>query len=147
MEVILTQNVEGVGKQGEKLKVKDGYARNFLFPKNLAVAVTPANMKRIEQEKERRDHESEKRKTQAEALRDKLAALSLTIAVLVQEKEKLYGSIGAAEICKALKDEGHEIDEQAIALEEPIKALGIYQVPLKLHPEVEGQLKVWIVKK
>ncbi len=147
MEVILTQDVEGIGKSGAVIKVKDGFARNYLFVKNLAVAVTSKNISAIEQEKKRRSLKEEKSKKDAEVLKNKIAALSLTIAVLTQEKDKLYGSITAAEIQKALKEEGCEIDKECINLDEPIKALGIYQVPLKLHPEVSAEVKVWIVKK
>ena len=147
MEVILTQDVEGIGKSGTVIKVKDGFARNYLFVKNLAVAVTSKNISAIEREKKRRSQKEEKSKKEAEVLKTKISALSLTIAVLTQEKEKLYGSITAVEIQKALKEEGFEIDKECINLDEPIKALGIYQVPLKLHPEVSAEVKVWIVKK
>jgi len=149
MEVILSQDVEGIGKSGDVVKVKDGFARNFLFPKKLAAELTDANIKNLEQEKLRKTQRLEKEKKGAEQLRDRLAGLSITIAVLTQEKDKdkLYGSVTAAEIQRALKEEGFEIDETKIALQEPIKALGIYQVPLKLHAEIQGYLKVWIVKK
>ncbi|MGE5307553.1 MAG: 50S ribosomal protein L9 [Deltaproteobacteria bacterium] len=147
MEVILKEDVPGLGKAGMKVKVKDGYARNFLLPRNLAVMVTQSNVKVFEQEQKVRAQKMEKQKKEAETLKDKLAQLSLTIPVLTQEKEKLYASIGPLEISKALADEGIEIDKNAIALEEPIKALGIYEVPVKLHPEVTATLKVWIVKK
>ncbi len=147
MEVILTQDVAGIGKAGAVVKVKDGFARNHLFLKHLAVTVTARNIKGLQQEKLRRSQKEEKSRKEAEELKNKLAALSLTIAVLTQEKDKLYGSITAQEIQKALKDEGYEIDEKVILLDEPIKALGIYQVPLKLHPEVPAEVKVWVVKK
>jgi large subunit ribosomal protein L9 len=147
MEVILTQDVENIGKTGSVVKVKDGFARNFLFLKNLAMPVTSGNIKNLEQEKLRRLQREQKSKKAAEELKSKIAALSLTIAVLTQENEKLYANITAQEVQKALSDEGYEIDKKVILLEEPIKALGIYQVPLKLHPEVDGEVKVWIVKK
>ncbi len=147
MEVILTKDVEGIGKSGTLVKVKDGFARNYLFIKNLAVTATAKNINAIEYEKSRRFQKEEKSKKDAEALKNKISALSLTIAVLTQEKESLYGSITAVEIQKALKEEGFEIGKECINLNEPIKALGIYQVPLKLHPEVSTEVKVWIVKK
>lgn len=147
MEVILTQDVSGIGKAGVVVKVKDGFARNFLFLKNLAMPVTSGNIKNLEQEKLRRLQKEEKTKKAAEELKNKIAALSLTVAVLTQENDKLYANITAQEVQKALSDEGFEIDKKMILLEEPIKALGIYQVPLKLHPEVSGEVKVWIVKK
>jgi len=147
MEVILTQDVSGIGKTGAVVKVKDGFARNFLFLKNLAMPVTDGNIKSLEQEKLRRLQKEQKSKKSAEELKSKIEALSLTIAVLTQENDKLYANITAQELQKALSDEGYEIDKKAILLEEPIKALGIYQVLLKFHPEVSGEVKVWIVKK
>ena len=146
MEIILTQDVAGIGKAGAVVKVKDGFARNHLFLKHLAVKVSAGNIKGLAQEKLRRSQKEEKSRKEAEELKNKLAALSLTIAVLTQEKDKLYGSITAQEIQKALKDEGYDIDKEVIMLDEPIRALGIYQVPLKLHPEVHAEVKVWIVK-
>ena len=147
MEVILKKDVAGLGKTGETAKVKDGFALNYLIPKGLAVAMTVSNLKQVEQEKERRTVKQEKAIKEAEALRDKLAAISLTIPVLVQEDEKLYGSIAAADLSVSLKEEGFDIDKNIIFLEEPIKALGIYEVPVKLHPEVPAKVKVWVVKK
>jgi large subunit ribosomal protein L9 len=147
MEVILTKDVENIGKAGAVVKVKDGFARNFLLLKNMAVPVTSGNMKNLQEDKIRRQQKEEKTRKTAEELKTKIAALSLTIAVLTQEKDKLYANITAVEVQKALSDEGIEIDKKAILMEEPIKALGIYQVPLKLHPEVTGEVKVWIVKK
>jgi large subunit ribosomal protein L9 len=147
MEVILTKDVEGVGKAGVVVKVKDGFARNFLLLQNLAVPVTAGNMKDLQEGKARNLKKEEKAKKDAEELKIKIAALSLTIAVLTQENEKLYANITAVEVQKALSDEGIEIDKKAILMEEPIKALGIYQVPLKLHPDVIAEVKVWIVKK
>jgi large subunit ribosomal protein L9 len=147
MEVILKENVPGLGTAGSKVKVKDGHARNFLFPRNLAVAVTQQNMKTFEQEQKVRAQKMEREKKEAEQVKVKLEQLSLTIPVLTQEKEKLYGSITVLELHKALEDEGIAIDKAVIALAEPIKGLGIYEVPVKLHPEVTATLKVWIVKK
>jgi large subunit ribosomal protein L9 len=147
MEVILNQDVEGLGKAGSTAKVKDGFARNFLFPKHLAVPLTAGNIKNLKQEKERESFRLEKEKKEAEQLKNKLESLSLTIPVLTQEKDKLYGSITPLEIQRALKEEGYEVDKNRIILEEPIKSLGIYQVPINLHSEVSAQIKVWVVKK
>lgn len=147
MEVILKANVPGLGTAGSRVKVKDGYARNFLFPRNLAVAVTSQNVKILEQEQKLKAQKLDKEKKEAEQLRDRLGQLSLTIPVLTQEKEKLYGSISSLEIAKALEDDGVTIDKNMIDLAEPIKGLGIYEIPVKLHPEVTATLKVWIVKK
>jgi large subunit ribosomal protein L9 len=147
MEVILRQDVDKLGKAGAIIKVKDGYARNFLIPNKLAVPVTPGSMKQLEQEKSKKIVQLEKIKKEAEELKDRLAGLSLTIPSLVQEEEKLYGSITAHDIAEALKDEGLQIDKSAIMLDSPIKALGIYEVGLKLHPEVDAKVRVWVVKK
>lgn len=147
MEIILTKDVEKLGKAGERVKVKDGFGRNFLIPRGLAMPSTAANLKRLEAEKQKRLQQQEKVKLAAEELRDKLANLSLTIAVLTQEDEKIYGSITAVEVAQALKEEGLDIDKNAIVLEEPIKTLGIFEVPVNLHPEVSTKIKVWIVKK
>jgi len=147
MEVILSKDVERIGRSGMVVKVKDGYARNFLFPNGLAIAATAANMKRIEQEKRVLVTQTEKRKIEALALSEKIAACSLTIAVLVQEEEKLFGSVSAQDIHQALKDEGFDIEKHFIVLEEPIRQLGIYEVPIVLHPEVTAKVKIWVVKK
>jgi large subunit ribosomal protein L9 len=147
MEVILSKDVEKLGKAGSVVKVKEGYARNFLIPSGLAVLLTPSNMKRLEQEKAKKTQELERLKKEAEALRDKLAVLSITIAALTQEGDKLYGSVTAQDIIASLKDEGIEIEKSCFVLDEPLKSLGIYEVPVKLHPEVSAKLKVWIVKK
>ena len=147
MEVILKQDIGGLGKAGAVVKVKDGFGRNFLLPGGLALPLTAGNLKKLEQEKKQKALEIEKTKKQAEDLKEKLAGMSLTIPVLAQEDDKLYGSIGAQELSQALKEEGLEVDKSIIALDQPIKALGIYEVPLALHPEVSVKVKVWIVKK
>ncbi len=147
MEVILKQDVSKVGKAGSVVKVKDGFARNFLIPRGLGELMTDAGIKRLEAEKNIRAAKLEKIKKEAEELKSKLSQVSLTIAVLTQEDGSFYGSISSVEISKALKDEGFDIDKTYIGLSDPIKALGIYEVPIKLHPEVSAAVKVWIVKK
>jgi large subunit ribosomal protein L9 len=147
MEVILKQDVDKIGKSGSVVKVKDGFARNFLIARGLAVPVTPSNLKQLQQEKQRKEVQQEKLKKESEAIKEKLASMSLTIAALTQDDQNLYGSITNHDIAQALKEEGLDIDKNVIFLEEPIKALGIYEVPVKLHPEVEAKVKVWIVKK
>ncbi len=147
MEVILTKDVDKVGRLGAVIKVKDGFARNFLFPKNLAIEATRANLKDLEKRKQKISLEQEKNKEDALALKKRLDAFSLTISVLVQPDESLYGSIMPLDICNALKNEGIELDKGCIALDNPIKSLGIFEVPFRLHPEVEGKIKIWVVKK
>lgn len=147
MEVILKQDVDKIGRAGQVVKLKDGFARNFLIPNGLAVPMNSANLKKLEQEKQKKAQESEKIRKEAEAAKTKLAGFSLTIPVLTHEEDKLYASIGALDISRLLKDEGFDIDKGLIALEEPIKSLGIYEIPVNLHPEVSATIKVWIVKK
>jgi large subunit ribosomal protein L9 len=147
MDIILKQDIAGLGKTGAVAKVKDGFARNFLIPNGLAVPLNSANLKKLEAEKRSKDSQLEKVKKEAEALGEKLANFSLTIPVLVQEDEKLYGSITAQDLEHALKEEGLALEKDTIILDEPIRALGIYEVPIKLHPEVSTKIKVWIVKK
>jgi large subunit ribosomal protein L9 len=147
MEVILNQDVDKLGKSGTIVKVKAGFARNFLIPNGLALPLTPANLKKLEQDKLKKTLELEKVKKESEALKERLANISLTIPVLTQDEDKLYGGIGSQDIANALKEEGLDIDKNSIILDEPIKSLGIYEIPVKLHPEVLTKIKVWIVKK
>ncbi len=147
MEVILKKDVDKLGKSGQVIKVKDGFGNNFLIPQGLAVSATAANLKKLGQEKQKKDLELEVIKSHAEGLKEKISSLSLTLPVLVQEDEKLYGSIAAVDIQRLLKDEGFDVDKNAIVLEEPIKSLGIFEIPLKLHPEVSTKIKIWVVKK
>lgn len=147
MEVILNQDIDRVCKAGNVVKVKDGFARNFLIPNGLAVPLTPANLKKIEQEKQRKTLQLEKIKIEAEVLKGQLERLSLTIPVLTHEEDKLYAGITAQDLTNALKDEGFNIDKHAVILDEPLKSLGIYEVSIKLHPEVLAKIKVWVVKK
>lgn len=147
MEVILNKDIEKIGKAGVVVKVKDGFARNFLIPNKLAIPSTSENLRRLEREKLRKNIEEEKVKKEAEEIKSRLEGFSLTIPALTQEEDKLYGSIGPNDLAEALKEEGFEVEKNSISLDEPIKALGIYEVPVKLHPQVLAKLKVWIVKK
>ncbi len=147
MEVILNQDVDKLGKAGTIVKVKDGFARNFLMPNNLAVLLTPANLKKLEQAKQRKLLQLQEVKKKCEELKEKLAGMSLTIPALTGEEDKLFGSVTRQDIAAALKEEGFEIDKYALMLDEPIKSLGIYELPIKLHPEVLAKIKIWVVKK
>ena len=147
MEVILKQDVNKLGKAGTVIKVKEGFARNFLIPNKLAIALNQANLRMLEQEKQSKTLQLEKIKKECIELKEKLAGISITIPALIQEEDKLYGSVTSQDIAEALKDEGFDIDKNIIALEEPIKSLGIYEVCVKLHPEIPAKIKVWIVKK
>jgi large subunit ribosomal protein L9 len=147
MEVILNRDIDRLGKTGQVVKVKDGFARNFLFPNGLAVPKTQTNLKKLEQERQKKVLQLEKAKKDSNELKARLEGLSLTLPVLTHEEDKLYGNIGSVELASALKDEGFDIDKNSIILDEPLKSLGIYEVPVKLHPEVLAKVKVWIVKK
>ncbi|MBC8436390.1 MAG: 50S ribosomal protein L9 [Candidatus Omnitrophica bacterium] len=143
----MNEDVQKLGKAGTIVKVKDGFARNFLIPNGLAVPANSANLRRLQQEQQRKQSQIENLKKEAEELKDKLTQLSLTIASLTQEDENLYGGITAQDISAALKEESFDIDKSQIILSKPIKSLGIYEVPVKLHPEITVNLKVWVVKK
>jgi len=147
MEVILTKDVDKIGKAGAVVKVKDGFARNLLLPNKLAVPVTSGNLKKLELDKQKLAQEYEAKKQAALKVKEQLEKLSLTISALAQDEKSLYGSITAQEISNALKEEGVEVDKNTIMLDEPIRSLGIYEVNMKLHPEIPAKLKVWIVKK
>lgn len=147
MEVILIQDVDRLGKSGSVVKVKDGFARNFLIPNKLAIPLTAENLNKLEQEKQKKNLLSEKVKKTAQEQAKRLSGFSLTMPVLTLEDDRLYGSITAQDIVAGLKDEGLEVDKNSVVLTEPIKSLGIYEVALKLHPEVTTAVKVWVVKK
>ncbi len=147
MEVILCQQVPKVGKIGDIVKVKDGFARNFLFPRKLACAATTENKRRIEHEKATRLKEYAAAKKTAEELAEKISKVSCTVTVEVNDLEKLYGSVSELDIAKALELEGLTIDRKAIELEKPIEELGIFEVGVKVHPEVIAKVRVWVAKK
>lgn len=146
MKVVLRQDVDKLGKRGEVVRVADGYGRNYLIPKQLALLATPGNLHRVELERRRLRIRSARERTEAEALAERLSRLSCTVARKVGENDVLYGSVTNADIAAFLEREGLGIDKRKILLEEPIKALGIYTVPVRLHPEVAADLKVWVVK-
>ena len=147
MEVILSKSMPQLGKIGDVVKVKDGYARNFLIPKKIAFEATATNIKRIEQRKLKALQEYEREKQQAQELADKLSNTSCTVAVEVNDLEKLYGSVTDVDIVQALEVEGFQMDKKAIFLDKPIEELGIFEVEVKLHPEVSTKVRVWVTKK
>ncbi|RJO64617.1 MAG: 50S ribosomal protein L9 [Candidatus Omnitrophota bacterium] len=149
MKVILIEDVKGLGKAGNRVDVKDGYAHNYLLPKKIAIHATAGNVKKLEQAKQKELFEAEKTKKEAETLKVRLEGLSVTIPMLTQEedKEKLYGSVSVNDLVNSLKEEGIIIEKSAVILEQPLKALGIYEVIVRLHPEVQAKVKVWIVQK
>jgi large subunit ribosomal protein L9 len=146
MKVILKADIERLGKVGEVVTVAAGYARNFLMPRELAFEATEKNLARIEVDKKRYVKVQAKARLEAEALAAKLAALSLTIRQPAGESDKLFGTVTTMDIATALEKEGFSIDRKQISIEEPIKTLGIYTVPVKLAPEVSSAVKVWVVR-
>ena len=146
MEVILRDHVEKLGRRGEIVKVSDGYARNYLLPRKLALRATDGNKKHVERERKIMESREAEEKGQAEAIAARLAAIDISIARRVGETEQLYGSVTAADITDFLKAKGFEVDRRKLILPEPIKAIGEFDVPLKLHREVTVPLKVKVVK-
>jgi large subunit ribosomal protein L9 len=146
MEVILREHVDNLGRRGEIVKVADGYARNYLLPRKLALPATDANRKHIERERRILELREAEEKGQAEAIAARLATVDITIARRVGETDQLYGSVTAADIAELLKAKGFEVDRRKLILPEPIKAIGDHPVPLKLHREVTVPLTVHVVK-
>ena len=147
MEVILNQDLDKIGRKGAVVCVKEGFARNFLFPHNLAKPATASSLQKLEQDQLAQSAQSAKIKEESELVKQHLSKLVLTISALTQGEEKLYGSIHTHEIAEALAAEGFAIDKNIIDLAEPIKSLGIYQIPVKLHPDVMATVKLQVVKK
>ena len=146
MEVILREHVDNLGKRGEIVKVADGYARNYLLPRKLALPATDANRKHIARERRILEVREAEEKSQAEAIAARLATVDLTIARRVGETDQLYGSVTSGDIADLLKSKGFEVDRRKLLLPEPIKAIGDHAVPLKLHREVTVPLTVRVVK-
>jgi large subunit ribosomal protein L9 len=145
MKVILKENVESLGKAGDTLKVADGYARNFLIPRGLAIEESSKSMKVLEQEKKIILQKVEKEKKKAELLLEKMKDVTCTISRRVGEQEKLFGSVTTKDIETSLLDQGIEIDRKTIILEEPIKSLGEFPVKIRLQPGMYSEIKVIVV--
>jgi large subunit ribosomal protein L9 len=146
MEVILREHVDNLGKRGEIVKVADGYARNYLLPRKLALPATDGNKKHVERERKIMETREATEKAQAEAVAARLAHVEISIARRVGDTEQLYGSVTASDITEFLKTKGFDVDRRKLILPEPIKAIGEHTVPLKLHREVTVPLKVQVVK-
>ena len=146
MKVILRQDFESLGKIGQVVDVKDGYARNFLFPRGIAYAALKGNVKALEEEKKSVEKKNLQELKAAEILASELETVSVTIPVQVGEEDKIFGTVTTQMIADALKEKGHEVDKRKIEIEEPIKSLGIYGVSVKLHPSVNAKIKVWVVR-
>ena len=146
MEVILRDHVENLGRRGEIVKVADGYARNFLLPRNLALPATEGNKRRVERERKIVETREAEERQGAEAIAARLAALDLSVARKVGENDQLYGSVTNADLSELLKERGFDVDRLKILLPDPIKALGENTVPVKLHRDVTAQVRVTVVK-
>lgn len=145
-EVILMQDVKDLGAEGQVVRVSEGYARNFLIPKKLAAPVTEATRRRLAKLQQQREAELKAGREKALALAAKLEKASCTITMKVGEGEKLFGSVTSADIVKVLESQGFELDKHAVQLEAPIKELGVFEVKIKVHPDVDALVKVWVVQ-
>lgn len=146
MKIILRQDHQKLGKIGDVVDVKDGFARNFLLPRNIGYQATAGNMRTLEEAKLQQSRLLGKESTRAQKLAAELEKTSITLKMKVGEDERLFGTVTSQMIADALAEKGFTIDKRIIEIEEPIKALGIYSVGLKLHPEVETKVKVWVVR-
>ena len=146
MEIILRQAVESLGHPGDVVTVKNGYARNFLLPRGFAFEATPGNLKRINAERSRLEAAENDRRGTASELAKKLEEVQLTFSARVGEEGKLFGSVTSADIAEQLAAQGFHIEKRLIDLHDPIKALGVYRVPVKLHADVKPEIRVWVIK-
>ena len=146
MQIILRHAIENLGKPGDVVTVSPGYARNYLLPRGFAYEATPGNLKRIAQEKARLEAAENDRRDTAQELASKLENVSITFSARVGEEGKLFGSVTAADIAAQLEAQGFQIEKRQIDLHDPIKTLGVFQVPIRLHAEVKPEVKVWVIK-
>ena len=146
MELLLKQNVEHLGRTGDVVDVKPGYARNYLLPRGLAVLVTKGNMAEVERARSQALAEEEARLAGLKDLGAKLADVSVTIEGKANEEGHLFGSVNAAQIAAALRDKDVPVDEKMVRLESPLKEIGVYDVTVHLHADVEAAIKVWVVQ-
>ncbi len=147
MKVILVKDTANLGSMGDEIEVKDGYARNYLIPKEIAIPSTKNALRILEDKKREKERIEKKIIEEYREVAAKLKDISCTISVEAGEEDKLFGAVTSEDIAETLKSEGMEIDKKKIALAEPIKALGVYNIDVKLHPEVKAQIRVWVVKK
>ncbi len=146
MEVILRQAVDNLGQPGAIVKVSNGFARNYLLPRGVAVEATEGNKRRIERERVRLEAAENTRREAAQGLAGRLGEVSLTFSARVGEEGKLFGSVTAADIAHQLEAQGFAVEKRQVELHEPIRALGVYRVPIRLHADVHPEIKVWVIK-
>lgn len=147
MKIILVKDISNLGIVGDEVDVKDGYARNYLIPDGLAMESTPGTLRLLEQKKQKRQRQEQKIKEECEELAERIKNVSCTIPMEAGEEDKIFGSVTTDMVAQGLSQEGLEIDKKKIILGEPIKSLGVYNVDVKLHPEVKAQVRIWVVKK
>ncbi len=147
MEIILSQSIDKLGRVGDVVKVKDGFARNYLLPQNLGVVATAGNVKKIARLKAKEAALNEEHKKEARAVAEKLAKVSITIAVEVNDLEKLYGAVTETEILTGLEQEGYAFERSQLIIEKPVEELGIFEIGINLHPDVKGKFRLWVTKK
>ncbi len=145
MEVILREHVEHLGRRGDIVKVAEGYARNYLLPRKLALAVTDANKRQIEREKKVAEVRDAEEKAQAEVLAQRITETPIEIARRVGEQDALYGSVTSADVAHALQTKGFDVDKRKVHLPEPLKSIGEFTVPLRIHREVTAQITIKVV--
>ena len=145
MQVLLRKDVDRLGRIGDVVNVKPGYGRNYLLSRGLAVPVTPANMRRVEIEKKKAGEERKLQEQELGVLAERLKEVSITIAAKANEEGHLFGSVTAAQIAQMLQSEGHKIEEKMVQLTEPIKELGVVEIPIQLKPDLVSSCKVWVV--
>jgi large subunit ribosomal protein L9 len=146
MKIILRKEHEKLGQVGTLVDVKDGYARNYLIPRGIAFPADASHMRALEEEKRQHERRATRELHTSKKLAEELEKVSITLKMKVGEDEKLFGSVTSQMIGEALEEKGFTLDKRAIELEEPIKALGIYSVPVKLHQAVSATIKVWVVR-
>jgi large subunit ribosomal protein L9 len=146
MEVILRQSVEHLGNPGDVVSVSNGYARNFLLPRGIAVVATEGNKKQIAQQRARLEAAEGARRETAQSQAGVIEQVSLTFSARVGEEGKLFGSVTSADIVEQMEALGHKIEKRQVDLQEPIKALGVYRIPIRLHADVKPEIKVWVIK-
>lgn len=146
MEIILLENVEQIGLRGDIVKVKDGYARNYLIPKGIGAEVTPDNLRKLDRLKKKLHQEELERMGMLRELAARLNSISLTIQAKVSEEGHLFGSVSSQMVHSALEADGIELDPKAIRLEENIKEVGVYTVPIHLHSEIQAKVRLWVVE-
>jgi large subunit ribosomal protein L9 len=147
MKVILRDDITELGKAGETVEVKDGYGRNYLIPRNLAIPASKGNLKAVGEITKQKDLREKKSRRSAEIVKERIEKLSISVEMLVGEEDRLFGSVTGNDIAELLEKEGVLIDKRMVELKEPIKSLGVYTVPIRVEKAVTAELKLWVIKK